>query len=69
MRTYFLIPRICISVAFVLATPLALSQAQPSDLKAAVDAAWQRSPQAKTLEARREEMTAGREAAQSWSWS
>jgi outer membrane protein TolC len=35
-------------------------------LKAAVDAAWQRSPQGRTLEARRDESVAGREAAQSW---
>lgn len=66
MRTHFLIHPICISAAFALASPLALSQAPAPDLKAAVEAAWQRSPQARTLEARRDETAAGREAAQSW---
>jgi outer membrane protein TolC len=49
-----------------LATPMALAQVGSPGLKAAVDAAWQRSPQARTLEARRDETLAGREAAQSW---
>jgi outer membrane protein TolC len=49
-----------------LAAPMALAQTGSPGLKAAVDAAWQRSPQARTLEARRDETLAGREAAQSW---
>ena len=66
MRACYLISRICILSAMVLASPLALSQAGLPGLKAAVDAAWQRSPQGRTLEARRDETLAGREAAQSW---
>jgi cobalt-zinc-cadmium efflux system outer membrane protein len=66
MRACYLIFRICILSAMVLASPMALSQAGSPDLKAAVDAAWQRSPQGRTLEARRGETIAGREAAQSW---
>lgn len=45
---------------------LALSQTHSAELKSAVDAAWQRSPLARTLEARRDETQAGRDAAQSW---
>ena len=63
MRAY------CLSLLFsavVLASPMALSQAGPPSLKMAFDAAWQRSPQGRTLEARRNEMLAGRDAAQSW---
>ena len=66
MRACYLISRICMLSAMVLASPMALSQAGLSGLKAAVDAAWQRSPQGRTLEARRNETLAGREAAQSW---
>lgn len=66
MRAHYLIHRICITTVLALAAPITLSQAGPADLKAAIDAAWQRSPQARTLEARRNEMLAGREAAQTW---
>ena len=66
MRAAYLIPCICLSLALTLAPPAALSQAGPPGLKAAVDAAWQRSPQGRTLEARRDEAVAGREAAKSW---
>lgn len=66
MRARFLIYRSCILSAMVLAAPMALSQAGSPGLKVALDAAWQRSPQARTLEARRDEALAGREAAQSW---
>jgi outer membrane protein, heavy metal efflux system len=66
MRAGYLIHRIFLLSALALTTPMALSQAGPPGLKAAVDAAWQRSPQARTLEARRNETLAGREAAQSW---
>jgi cobalt-zinc-cadmium efflux system outer membrane protein len=66
MRAGYLIHRICLLSAFVLMSPMAHSQAGPPGLKAAVDAAWQRSPQARTLEAGRDESDAGREAAQSW---
>jgi cobalt-zinc-cadmium efflux system outer membrane protein len=66
MRGAYLIHRIFMLSALGLTSPLALSQAAPPSLKAAVDAAWQRSPQSRTLEARRDETVAGREAAQSW---
>ncbi|KIF81601.1 GNAT family acetyltransferase [Noviherbaspirillum autotrophicum] len=52
--------------ALALVAPLAQSQVAPSSLHMAVEAAWQRSPQARTLTARRNETAAGREAAQSW---
>lgn len=57
---------LCMALALALGPALALSQSLPPSLKAAVDAAWQKSPQARTLEARRDEAAAGREAAQSW---
>nr|WP_314629559.1 TolC family protein [uncultured Noviherbaspirillum sp.] len=66
MRAGYLIHRFCLLSALALASPIALSQTGSPDLKAAVDAAWQRSPQARMLEARRDESVAGREAAQSW---
>lgn len=66
MRTHLLIHHICIMAVFALGAPLVSAQAGPPALRAAVEAAWQRSPQAKTLEARRDETAAGREAAQSW---
>lgn len=56
----------CLALALALGVLPALAQMAPPDLKAALDAAWQRSPQARTLEARRDEAAAGREAAQSW---
>lgn len=60
--------RICTFAALALAlvSPMAFSQAGSPDLKTAVDAAWLRSPQGRTLEARRQEVLAGRDAAQSW---
>lgn len=66
MRAGYLIRRICMLFALALASPMALSQAGSPGLKAAVDAAWLRSPEGRTLEARRDETLAGREAAQSW---
>jgi cobalt-zinc-cadmium efflux system outer membrane protein len=66
MRARYWIYRSCLFSAMALAAPMAFSQAGSPGLKAAVDAAWQRSPQARTLEARRDEALAGREAAQSW---
>jgi len=63
MRAY------CLSVFFfaaALASPMALSQSVPTGLKAAFNAAWERSPQGRTLEARRNEMVAGRDAADTW---
>lgn len=66
MRARYWIYRSCLFSAMALAAPIALSQANSPGLKAAVDAAWQRSPQARTLEARRDEASAGRESAQSW---
>jgi outer membrane protein, heavy metal efflux system len=66
MRARYLIHRICILTALGVLPSLVLSQEGPPALKAAVDAAWQRSPQGRSLEARRNESLAGREAAQSW---
>lgn len=66
MRAHYLIHRIYFLTALAFIAPAALSQAIAPDLKTAVDAAWQRSPQGRTLEARRDEMVAGREAAQTW---
>lgn len=63
MRAYYL--SILFS-AVALASPMALSQAGPPGLNAAFDAAWQRSPQGRTLEARRNEMLSGRDAADTW---
>lgn len=66
MRTHYLIHRICFMTALVLAAPGALSQIASPDLKIAVDAAWQRSPQGRMLETRRDEMLAGHEVARTW---
>jgi outer membrane protein, heavy metal efflux system len=66
MRVHFLIPPIFAVAVFALAAPTALSQPGPAGLKTAVEAAWQRSPPVRTLEARRAEMEAGRDAAASW---
>lgn len=56
-----------LSLLSVLAftAPIALSEPN-TPLSIAVDAAWQRSPLARTLEARRGESVAGKESAQSW---
>src|SRR5690606_15630941 len=51
MRAHRLIQCICISVALGLTAPMASAQGGPAGLRAALDAAWQRSPQARTLEA------------------
>lgn len=66
MRAHYWIYRSSLFSALALVAPMAFSQAGSPGLKAAVDAAWQRSPQARTLEARRDEALAGYEAAQSW---
>ena len=68
MPAYMLHP-ICIFTAGMLALPLACSQPAPSGLpglKSAVDAALQRSPQARTLEARSDETLAASAAARTW---
>lgn len=66
MRAHFLIHPVLVAAVLALGSPLALSETFPESLKAAVDAAWQRSPQARTLEAKRDEILAGQEAARSW---
>lgn len=66
MGAHHLLHSIFIAVSLGIAPQLAMSQSDLSGLKAAVDAAWQRSPQARTLEARLNETQASREAAQSW---
>jgi len=59
---------ICIVAVAAMATaaPWALSEPGVNPLSTAVTAAWHRSVQGRTLEARRDEVTAGREAAQLW---
>jgi outer membrane protein TolC len=58
---------ICVFAACMLALPLAWSQPAPQPgLKAAIDAAWQRSPQARTLDARGDETLAASAAARTW---
>lgn len=52
--------------ALLLVAPWTVAEPAPASLGAAVSATWQRSPQARTLEARRDEVAAGREAAQTW---
>ncbi|WP_337367439.1 TolC family protein, partial [Noviherbaspirillum denitrificans] len=66
MRAHSLSHLLLIAVALTIASPAAFSQAAPDSLKAAIDAAWQRWPQARTLEAKRDEIAAGRETARSW---
>lgn len=66
MRAHFLLHHLCMVTALALVAPIAQSQDATARLHAAVEAAWQRSPQARTLLARRDETAAGREAAQSW---
>lgn len=66
MRIHCLIRPVFIAAVLALGSAAAHSQTVAADLKAAVDAAWQRSPQARTLEARRDEVQASREAARSW---
>lgn len=58
--------RSIVLITLMLAAPIAYAELGTSDLGAAVNAAWQRSPQARTLEARRDEVMAGRDAAQAW---
>lgn len=66
MRAHYLIHPICFLTVLAFVTPTVFSQTGSPDLKAAVDAAWQKSPQARTLEARRDEMLAGHDAARTW---
>ncbi|WP_136415970.1 TolC family protein [Herbaspirillum sp. ST 5-3] len=66
MRAHLLIHHLCMVTALALIAPIAQSQVAPTSLHTAVEAAWQRSPQARTLVARQDETAAGREAAQSW---
>ena len=66
MPAPFLFQRVLLPAVLALAAAPALSQAGLPALAAAFDAAWLRSPQGRTLEARRHEVLAGREAAQSW---
>ncbi|MDO9219082.1 TolC family protein [Lacisediminimonas sp.] len=66
MRAINLFHRICTFAALALVWPLAFSQSGSPVLKTAVDAAWQRSPQGRMLEARRNEVLAGQDAARTW---
>lgn len=66
MHALLLIRPLLLVAVLATASPVALSQPVSFDLAAAVDAAWQRSPQARTLQAKRDEMAAGQEAARSW---
>lgn len=66
MRTYAFIHRICFPLSFALILPMAQAQSLAPPLRQAVEEAWQRSPQARMLEARRDEMRAGADLARSW---
>lgn len=66
MRAQFLTYTTIVAAIFALVSPIGAAQGTPTALKAAVDAAWQRSPQARTLEAKRDEALAGHTAARSW---
>jgi outer membrane protein TolC len=66
MPACYLFRRFCTFAVLALSPLIGLAQASPPALKAAVDAAWQRSSQGRTLQTRRNETLAGREAAQSW---
>lgn len=57
--------RFSLLAILALTAPMTLSEPL-TPLSTAVDAAWQRSPLARTLEARRDESLAGRQSAQSW---
>lgn len=58
--------RMLFAAMATLAASSALSQPTNIGLREAIEAAWQRSPEARSLEAKREEMLAGREAASTW---
>ena len=66
MSANYLFHRICTFATLALMWPIAFSQSGSHGLKMAVDAAWHRSPQSRTLEARRNEVRAGKDAAQTW---
>jgi len=66
MFTSNLFHRSLVLIALALAAPTAYAESVASELRAAVNAAWQRSPQARALEARRDEVMAGRDAAHAW---
>ncbi len=58
--------RLCLAVMATLTASSALSQSPSLNLSNAVQAAWRISPQARTLEAKRDEMRAGLESARTW---
>ncbi len=58
--------RLCLAVMATLTASSALSQSASLNLSDAVQAAWRLSPQARTLEAKRDEMQAGLESARTW---
>lgn len=58
--------RCLVLFSLVIAGTIATADPNVSALKIAFDAAWQRSPQARAIEARRHEAVAGQEAAKSW---
>lgn len=64
MRTLRLRPAVTIFLALCV-PPAGAQQAAPS-LRAAVDSAWQRSPQVRTQDARQDEAAALRDSARSW---
>lgn len=66
MHAHLLIRPLFFAAVLAIAAPAAQAQPVSYDLAAAVDAAWQRSPQARTLQAKRDEMAAGKEASRSW---
>lgn len=62
MRSRFIFVYFCAAALLAPATALA----ETNSLSAAFEAAWHRSPQARTLQARRAEIIAGRDASGSW---
>lgn len=66
MRAHYVLHRLIVITGIALIPIAGWSQPNTNGLKSAFEAAWQRSPQARTLEAQRNEVQAGQEAAQSW---
>lgn len=66
MCAYHLLHRLIVLIAIGITPIAALSQPATNGLKVAIDAAWQRSPQARALEAKRDEAQASKEVAGSW---
>ncbi|RQO34015.1 GNAT family acetyltransferase [Herminiimonas sp. KBW02] len=62
----FLIRHFGVWALIALISPIGYAQSNQVDLKTAIEGAWQRLPQARALEAKRDEASAGQEASRSW---